>query len=61
MRGSNEMKKSIGVNHCIANCLDCDWSAQNYKNAQAIAAIHAKKYRHKVNGDVGIGFTYDGR
>jgi len=55
------MKKKIGVVHCIAKCEDCGKEFSNYPNAQALAAKHAKKYRHKVSGEVGIAFWYDGQ
>lgn len=54
------MKKYYGVNHAYFNCTDCDKEFANYKNAQALAAQHAKKYGHTVVGDVCIGFKYDG-
>lgn len=53
------MSYSYGVVHGIACCDDCDWSTDSYKNAQAIAAKHAKKYGHKVRGELGIAFSYD--
>ena len=56
-----EMKYSYGVVHAIVECLDCDWSTQSYKNAQAISKIHAKRYGHKVSGELGIIFGYNGR
>jgi hypothetical protein len=55
------MKKSFGVVHCIADCIDCGWHTESYKNGQAIAAKHAKKYKHKVIVDIGLAGTYDGR
>lgn len=55
------MKKKIGVVHVVAECQDCDWTATAYKNAQALAAIHAKKYKHIVSGEVGLMFVYDGK
>lgn len=55
------MKYYYGVVHAIVRCLDCGWESVSYKNAQAIAKIHAKKYRHKVEGELGIGFMYNGR
>jgi len=48
-----------GVVDGRAECLDCGWSTQSYKNAQAIAKIHAKKRGHKVLGELGIAFGYD--
>lgn len=55
------MKKSFGVVHAIGQCQDCEWEASGYKNAQAISAIHARKYKHKVHVEVGIGGYYDGK
>ncbi len=55
------MNRSYGVVHGVAYCLDCDWRTESYKNAQAIAAIHAKKYGHRVEGELGIAFSYDYR
>jgi len=55
------MKYSYGVIHAIIKCEDCGWTASSYKNAQATAAIHAKKHRHKVKGELGIAIMYDGR
>lgn len=53
------MKRSYGVHHCVVECETCGWRSESYKNGQAIAAKHAKKYFHKVSGDLGISFTYD--
>lgn len=53
------MSYSYGVVHGIAQCDDCDWQTDSYKNAQAIAAKHAKKYGHKVRGELGIAFSYN--
>jgi len=55
------MKHSYGVVHGTAYCEDCDWKTESYKNAQAIAKIHAKKYKHRTHGDLGIAFSYDGK
>lgn len=54
------MKKSFGVVHGIAECQTCGWKTQSYKNAQALAAKHAKKYGHRVEGEVACAYTYDG-
>lgn len=56
-----EMKYHYAVIHAVVECEDCDWETCSYKNAQAIAKIHAKKYGHKVSGELGISFGYDGR
>ncbi len=55
------MSDSYGVVHGVAHCLDCDWSTESYKNAQAISAKHARKYGHRVEGELGIAFSYDYR
>jgi hypothetical protein len=54
------MTRKFGVVHGIATCNTCGWSTQSYKNAQAIAARHAKTKGHRVNGEVGYAYTYDG-
>ena len=55
------MKKAIWKAHTVAECEDCGWKTGSYKNGQALAAIHAKKHKHKVNGEVGLAFEYNGR
>ena len=55
------MKKSVGVVHAQALCLDCGVQFTNYKNAQGLAAQHAGVHKHKVNGELGMAFSYDGR
>ena len=55
------MKKTIGVVHIIAECKDCDWRTESHKNGQAIAAKHAKKYKHLVTVEIGIVVEYDGK
>jgi hypothetical protein len=55
------MSYSYGVIHAFVECEDCGWTTESYKNAQAIAKIHAKKYGHKVVGELGISFSYDFR
>jgi hypothetical protein len=52
------MAKRYGLVHAIAKCQDCGWEAGKYKNAQACAANHAKKYGHKVTGEVAYAFEY---
>lgn len=54
------MKRSYGVIHGLAECRDCNWSTASYKNAQALAARHAKAKGHCVKGEVGYAYTYDG-
>jgi hypothetical protein len=58
---SRKIKKAFGVVHVIAECQDCNWECQNYKNGQALAAKHAKHHKHKVIVEVGLDGYYDGR
>lgn len=55
------MSYSYGVVHGVARCLDCEWRTESYKNAQAISAKHAKHHGHRVEGNLGIAFSYDYR
>ncbi len=55
------MKKETWVVHAVAECRDCEWNAQGHKNAQAIAAKHAKHHGHLVVVEVGLHSKYDGR
>lgn len=54
------MKKEAWKIHAVLECENCGKIFDNYKNAQGIAAIHAKKYGHKVVGEIGICVVYDG-
>jgi len=42
------MKKQTWPVHAAAECNDCGWTASNWKNAAATAAIHAKAFNHFV-------------
>lgn len=55
------LKRHFGVVHGLANCEDCGWQYEGYKNAQALAAKHAKRHGHKVLVEVGLSGYYDGR
>jgi len=55
------MSYIYSVIHAFVKCEDCDWETGSYKNAQAIAKIHAKKYGHKVSGELGISIGYNYR
>lgn len=55
------MNYSYGVVHGVARCLDCEWETSSYKNAQAISKIHANKHGHRVEGELGVAFSYDNR
>jgi len=52
--------RNYAVVHGLAECLTCGWSTESYKNAQALAARHAKAHGHKVVGELGIAFEYTG-
>lgn len=54
------MSYTYAVVHGLAECKDCGWETASYKNAQALAAQHAKKYGHRVVGELGIAFSYTG-
>jgi len=54
-------KKSSWLVHVNARCEDCGKEFGDYKNGQALAAKHAKQHKHRVRGEVGIAFDYDGR
>jgi len=54
------VRRSYGVVHGLAECRDCDWNTESYKNAQALAARHARHYGHRVVGELGIAFEYTG-
>ena len=55
------MKRKFGVVHGLASCQDCGWETSSYKNCQEIAAIHARKNRHRVQVEIGIAGWYDGK
>lgn len=61
MKESKGPTYSYGVVDASVKCEDCGWSTESYKNAQAIAKIHAKRYGHKVSGELTISFEYDER
>ncbi len=55
------MKKGIGVIHLLATCEDCGKEFGSHINGQALSAKHAKDKKHKVKGEIGLAFVYDGR
>ena len=55
------MRYWYGCIHALVECEDCEWGTGSHKNAQALAAQHAKKYGHRVSGELGISFGYNGR
>jgi hypothetical protein len=61
MKNIERLVKKFGKVHTIAQCDDCSWRSENYKNGQALAAKHAKHYKHRVSVEIGIAGEYDGR
>jgi len=59
--GDKTMSYNYGVIAAIVFCNDCEWKTESYKNAQALAKIHAKRYGHRVSGELTIAFHYDHR
>lgn len=53
------LTKRCGVVHAVFECEDCGKQFENYKNAQALAAKHAKQTGHYVSGEVGIAVWYN--
>lgn len=53
------MEKRTWLVHAVAQCETCGKEFDGYKNAQALAALHALKNGHKVTGEVGLAFSYD--
>jgi len=49
---------TYGVVHAFVECETCGWTTHSYKNAQALAAQHARRHKHKVSGELGIAFSY---
>ena len=56
----DKLTKSFGVVHGLVECEDCGWKSESYKNAQATAAIHARRYGHKVLVEITISGSYNG-
>ena len=44
--------------HAFGWCVSCGKQFTNWKNAQALAAQHARKYGHITRGEVDFVFTY---
>ena len=53
------MEKDTGVIGSMAICEDCDWKNENYKNALATGARHAKSTGHTVNCEQVVSVTYN--
>lgn len=49
------------ITHIIATCNDCNWRTEDFINGRTKARKHAKKYKHRVWGEVGRSFVYDYR
>ena len=55
------MRKGIGLLDVDLLCEDCGKIFNNNINGQALAAKHAKHYKHRVTGEITICIVYDGR
>jgi len=55
------MEKSSWVLGVCGECEDCGKTFEEQRNGQALAAKHAKHYKHKVTVEVTICSEYDGR
>ena len=53
------MRHQYGVVHGFAHCETCGWETYSYKNAQALAARHAKAHKHRVVFELGIDGWYE--
>lgn len=54
------LKKRRGIVHTIFDCRDCQRRWEGQETAQALARLHAKKYGHKVQGEVSVAVWYEG-
>jgi len=54
------MNKRTRKVHAIAVCQDCGAEWRCPTNTAACAAVHAKATGHRVTGEVGLAFEYDG-
>ncbi len=53
------MRKKTWKTSSIAECADCDWTYENYKNAQAVGAKHAKDHNHFVRVETVLASYYN--
>jgi hypothetical protein len=54
------MNRRSGVVHAIGECKDCGATFDNYKNAMALSAQHARRYGHTVHVEQCITVMYEG-
>ena len=43
----------------MAWCVNCDWELES-RNAEGVAAQHARKYGHKTEGEITYTFVIEG-
>ena len=55
------VKQSFKPIHLIADCCDCDWRTEDYKNGKILSAKHARDFKHKVIVEIGESRSFDGR
>jgi len=53
------MRRRSGVVHAMAECEDCGWTTEFYKNALANGAQHARRTGHTVHVEQAIAVTYN--
>lgn len=55
-----DLEKIMCVTSALFECKDCNKTFENYKNAQACGARHAKAKGHHVRGEVTLSINYYG-
>ena len=53
------MKGERTVVHCLAVCLRCKWSSEDYKRAQRLGRQHAERTGHAVTVETGTVVDYN--
>ena len=54
----HKVKTKSGITHAIAQCQDCYWSNEAFKNAMATGKVHAMAHGHKVIVEQTIAVHY---
>ncbi len=54
------MRSENGVIHEMANCLECDWTCDDYTKARRSAYNHSKNTGHTTECEVARIFKYYG-
>lgn len=53
------MRLRMGTVHYIAECLECDFSTQDYIDGQQKTGYHARKTGHKIHVERGSAGFYN--